>query len=201
MLQKKKYITSTTRFASVIRLKDFTPKKTNFFLKKKKNRCLSKKIFFNRKKIGLSLIKKFNISFVVKDILYNKKPYQMFINAINLFNQDIIISGVEFMLPGKKFFDLTKNILFKKIKYLGSFALLEQLPYSSFICGIVNNYNNKITFVKSSGSYAIKLKGKKTVKLILIKLPSGFIYLFFKKTMCSIGKNTNFLNNKFIEGK
>jgi large subunit ribosomal protein L2 len=37
--------------------------------------------------------------------------------------------------------------------------------------------------------------------LILIKLPSDHIYHFIKTVRCFIGKNYNFLVNKFIEGK
>ena len=47
----------------------------------------------------------------------------------------------------------------------------------------------------------VKLKAKKTVKLILMQLPSMQTYLFFKNTRSFIGKNTNFFNNKFVEGK
>lgn len=34
-----------------------------------------------------------------------------------------------------------------------------------------------------------------------MELPSTQTYFFFKTTRCFIGKNTNFFNNKFIEGK
>lgn len=47
----------------------------------------------------------------------------------------------------------------------------------------------------------MKLKAKKTVKLILVKLPSEKHYLFMAGTRCFIGKNTNFFTNKYIEGK
>lgn len=47
----------------------------------------------------------------------------------------------------------------------------------------------------------MKLKAKKTVKLILVKLPSTLTYFFLKDVRCFIGKNTNFFTNKFVEGK
>ncbi len=46
MLQKKKYITPTTRFASIINIIDQTPTKLLSKVKKKKNLCLKRKIFF-----------------------------------------------------------------------------------------------------------------------------------------------------------
>lgn len=109
--------------------------------------------------------------------------------------------GIENLVPGKKVFDLTLDIIIRKVNYLGSKSFLKDLPYYTFITNVVNNTNTKLTFIKASGTFGVKLKGKKTVKLILIKLPSGKIYFFFKKTQCFIGKNFNFFNNKFIEGK
>ena len=118
-----------------------------------------------------------------------------------LFNKQILLPGIENLLPGKKVFNLTLDIIIKKTFYIGSQAYLQDLPYYTFISSLSNNTSKKLTFVRSSGTYGVKLKGKKTVKLILVKLPSGKIYLFFKRTECFIGKNYNFFNNKFIEGK
>jgi ribosomal protein L2 len=90
--------------------------------------------------------------------------------------------------------------LFKKVKFIGSQIFLKDLPYYAYICYLVNK-NMKVTYAKSSGAAAVKLKGKKTLKLIVVKLPSTQIYYFAKTTKCFIGKRVNFFVNKFIEGK
>lgn len=123
------------------------------------------------------------------------------LNSTSIFNQKIIIPGTENLLPGTILYNLSKDVNFKKIWYSGSQITLDLLPYYIFVNFLTNNNNNKWTFVKSSGTFGIKLKAKKTVKLILIKLPSGFVYFFNKTTKCFIGKNHNFLVNKFVEGK
>lgn len=201
MLQKKKYTTPTTRFASITQIKDFSKPKFINFYKLKKNILKTRKRFY--KKSGITLITNFllNCGAVTKYFFYNKKPYQSFLGCTTYSNQKLVIPAVEFLMPGKKVFDLTKEIIFRRINYLGSKIKLVDLPYYTFISAIYNNKNTKSSYARASGSFGIKLKGKKTIKLILIKLPSEKIYFFFKETAAFIGKNTNFFNNKFIEGK
>ena len=201
MLQKKKYITPTTRFASITRIKDLSPYKSKWFYKLKKRLFTHRKIFSKSPILAAILTRNLTPGSVTVNHHYNKKPYQLFISTLNLHNKNIILPGIDQLVPGKKVFDLTLDIIITKINYLGAKSFLKDLPYYTFVTHIVNNTNTKLTFVKSSGTFGIKLKGKKTVKLILIKLPSGKIYFFFKKTICFIGKNFNFFNNKFIEGK
>lgn len=199
MLQKKIYITPTTRFASVINIYDYNYYKTAFL--KKKFIQATKKIFYNHRNILVTHNLLLNFASVVHNYLYNKKPYQLFLQVKSIFNQNLIMPGVEFINPGRKIYNLTSNILFKKIFYLGSQIFLKDLPYHLLVSFLTNNNNNKWTFIKSSGTYGTKLKGKKSIKLILVKLPSTKVYLFKKCTKCFIGKNYNFFNNKFIEGK
>lgn len=201
MLQKKKLTTSTTRFASLIKYFDFYKQSHNHYLQKKKKYKNSKKIFCNTKNYNISLSSGINFAGVINNYIYNKKPYQALLTVKSIYNNIIIIPGIENLTPGRKFFNLTKELVFKKPFYTGSQIYLEDLPYNLFVSYISNNYNNKWTFAKSSGSFVTKLKAKKTVKLILVELPSKIAYLFLKKTKCFIGKNTNFFNNKFIEGK
>ncbi len=201
MLQKKKYITPTTRFASIVNIFDNEIITPNFFGKKKPSTSKARKIFFKKKNIAATYSMRLNYAGVISSYSYNKKPYQLLVNARSFYGNFFTLPGIDLVLPGQKIFDLTKNCLFKKIHYLGSQITLDQLPYHLFVSCINNNYNNKKTFAKSSGTFGMKLKGKKTVKLILIKLPSLFVYFFLKGVKCFIGKNTNFFNNKFIEGK
>ena len=201
MLQKKKYITPTTRFASIIKIFDHTQFEGKVKIKKKKNLFLHKKFFFESRSISITSNWKLNIASVTTTFNYNKKPYQLLFNSKSIYNQSIFVPGVENLLPGTILYNFTKNINFKYPQYTGSQILLELLPYHSFISFLSNNYNNKWTFIKSSGTFGLKLKAKKTVKLILIKLPSEKVYHFIKNVKCFIGKNYNFLNNKFIEGK
>ncbi len=201
MLQKKQYTTPTTRFASVNDIFDLNKPDTLWFKKKKKLLNKSRKIFYRMNSLAPTFLFKLNCAGVINSYAYNKKPYQLLLNVKTLYNNTLILPGIEFLVPGKKVFDLTKNLLFNKIHYLGSQITLEELPHHLFMCCIANNYNNKWSFAKSSGTFGTKLKAKKTVKLMLIRLPSETTYLFLKGTRCFIGKNNNFFNNKFIEGK
>ncbi len=201
MLQKKQYTTPTTRFASTIQLFDsLVIKYKNFFQHKKKLKK-QKKSFHKATNLKLSNSLTLNYAGVVSSYSYNKKPFQAMLNVKSIYNNNLVIPGIEFLVPSKKVFDLTKNILFKKVSYLGSYILLCDVPYYLHVCFITNNYNNKITYAKSSGMFGLKLKAKKTVKLILIKLPSLRTYFFIKTVSCFLGKNTNFFNNKYVEGK
>lgn len=201
MLQKKRYITPTTRFANIINLIDNTVPQITKFIKKKKILNKSRKLFYRGLNFTLGNSLSLNYAAVIQAYCYNKKPYQVLLQAKSIYGCSLFIPGVETLTPGKRVFDFTKNLYLSQPSYTGSQVFLEQLPYHLFACYINNNYNNKKTFAKSSGTFGIKLKAKKTVKLILVKLPSGVTYLFLKTTKCFIGKNVNFFNNKFIEGK
>lgn len=201
MLQKKQYTTPTTRFASVINIFDNYLPSIKFIVKHKKNLNKSRKIFSKTSNLSVNSTLGVNYAAVISSFSYNKKPYQAMLIAKSVYGTNLIFPGIEFLLPGKKVFDFTKNFNFSKPHYMGSLVLLDQLPYHLFVSYINNNFNNKRTFARSSGTFGMKLKAKKTVKLVLVKLPSLTTYFFLKNTKCFIGKNTNFFNNKFIEGK
>lgn len=201
MLQKKQLSTPTTRFASVITLVDFKNYKHLIKVKHKINLQKNKKFFFKFKTPLVTFNTFTNFSGVVYEFLYNKKPYQSFFSIKSIYNNYLVIPGIELLVPGLKFYNFTKNITFKKLNYLGSQIFLEDLPYGLCVSFLANNLNTKWTYARSSGTFVTKLKAKKTVKLIFVELPSLITYLFFKKTKCFIGKNNNFLNNKFYEGK
>lgn len=201
MLQKKKLSTPTTRFATINEIFDFFKlRNKKYFLKKKiiKN---NRKIFFSTKPLNVTETFGKNFSGVIQFVTYNKKPYQAFLVLNSIYNHTLTLPGIEYLLPGNKIFDLTTNLQIKKISYMGSQIFLEDLPYNLFVSCVANNLNNKWTYAKASGTCVTKLKAKKTVKLVLVELPSTQTYLFFKNTRCFIGKNTNFFNNKFVEGK
>lgn len=201
MLQKKNLTTSTTRFASIILIKDynkpFFKKKLKIKLKIKKN----KKKFYNYNSNLVTYNYLSNLSCVVVKPLLNKKPYQLFFLIKSIYSNFLILPGLEGLNSGNKIFDMTKNYMFSKISYLGSQFLIDSIPYMLNISFVSNNSNNKWTFAKSSGTFITKLKAKKTIKLILVELPSLHKYFLKKKTKCFLGKNNNFFNNKFIEGK
>lgn len=201
MLQKKKLTTPTTRFASVVNIFDSYRYTHKLFFKKKKIKQKRLKIFSKTIRVNPHVSFGLNIAGVIKEFLYNKKPYQCFFLINSLYNNKLIVPGTEHLVPGKKVFDLTKNIIFKKVFFLGSYIYLNELPYNLFVNCVANNLNTKWTYGKASGTFLTKLKAKKTVKLIFMELPSSKTYLFLKNTPCYIGKNTNFFNNKFIEGK
>lgn len=201
MLQKKKLTTPTTRFASVVDIFDYYKPNKRYNLHKKKIHNLHKKKFYYSSPVNTSVNFLTNYAGVIEQYMYNKKPYQLFFQIKSLYGNYLTIPGIEFLTPGLKVFDLTKTINFKSVFYLGSQIYLGDLPYNLFVSCVSNNYNNKWTFAKSSGASITKLKAKKTVKLILVELPSKKTYLFLKTTKSFIGKTTNFFNNKFIEGK
>jgi hypothetical protein len=61
----------------------------------------------------------------------------------SIFNQVIIVPGVENLLPGSILFNLTTDIIFKRPRYIGSQIILDLLPYSSFLSFLGNNSNNR----------------------------------------------------------
>jgi len=100
--------------------------------------------------------------------------------------------------------NLEKNLkIFEKFLnfFLGSCFSVNYLPYNFEVCNIMNSINRKWTFAKSSGTFAVKLKTKKHIKLIAVKLPSQSIFFFSKESKCFIGHNFNFFLNKQVEGK
>lgn len=201
MLQKKRYITSTTRFASIIKLFDCVPQIKSIKVKTKQNNMLHKKVFFRSRALNITSDWTLTQATVVTDFIYNKKPYQLLFLTKSIFNQSILTPGIENVIPGRILYNFTGNVEVRKAWYLGSQVKLDLLPYYQFVSFLRNNQNNKWTFAKSSGTYSLKIKAKKTVKLILVKLPSEVVYYFIRNTKCFIGKNNNFFNNKFIEGK
>lgn len=201
MLQKKLYTTSTTRFANKVELLDLTLNKGSCTLPHKKNIKVHKKIFYKKAPKNVSYQFSLNLTGVVQAFSYNIKPYQLLLNVKNIYGLSYVIPGIDMLRPGKKLFNLTKNIEFKKIYFMGACIFLKDAPYNMIICYIMNSTNNKWTFAKSSGTYGVKQKGKKTIKLILIKLPSTEIYFFPQNIRCYIGRNKNFYNNKYNEGK
>lgn len=200
MLQKKQYVTPSTRFASVLRIID-TDKKYPHKLRHKKNYLPKKKVFSPTHIYTPHNQLKFNWGLVVKKFVYNFKPFQTFLICKSLYGNQLILPGTEWVRPGQKVFNLAIEIGIKKIKYLGSQIQLENLPFFMNISCITNNLNTKITYIRASGTYGIKLKPKKTIKLIVVKLPSEKEYYFFGTTLAFIGKTTNFYNNKYVEGK
>ncbi len=201
MLQKKKYITPTTRFASIIPIVDHTNLRLKNFYKHKINNNKKRKNFPTTTQITPTNSFKVNYAGVVTSYVYNKKPYKLMVLVKSIYNHTIVWPAMDVTLPGKPVFDFTKEYLFKKVFYVGSQINIDLLPYHLFISCINNYSNSKKTFAKASGTSALKLKAKKTVKLTLVKLPSTVTYFFLKNTKCLIGENYNFFNNKFIEGK
>ncbi len=201
MLQKKNISTSTTRFASVIILSDYIKYKLPFSFKSKRLVMKTKKKFYNFNKPMVTFSNFANFSGVIFETFYNKKPYQTFFSIKSIHSNFLIVPGIEFILPGFKFLNFTKGLTFTKLSFLGSQIFLDYVPYGLHVSYVSNKSNTKWTFAKSSGTFITKLKSKKTVKLVNVELPSLVTYFFFKTTRCFIGKNSNFLNNKFCEGK
>jgi len=196
MLQTKKNKTPSTRFSN--KYKIF---KTKIFktLKCKKNNNLTNKKYFNKiSKPQINKVPKLLNFIIISDIIATKQPNQLFYNCKSIYHNTSIWPGINFLNIGKI---CSINTILSKSKnfYLGSIFNLEKIPYDIFISNIYNN--NKVLFIKSAGVSGKKQKTKKNIKLVQIKLPSNKLYLFSKTTYCHIGKNNNFFNNKFIEGK
>ncbi len=201
LLQKKKYSTPTTRFASIVKIFDYKQLILTNLPTRKKVLNKKKKFFFLNRNNQPHNNWGLNLAGVVYDYVYNKKPYQLLLNVKSLFNHTLLIPGFENSTPGNVVYNYIKNLTIKNSKYLGSQITVENIPYYVFLNSLTNNLNNKLTYTKSSGSFSLKIKAKKTVKLILIKLSSNKLYFFTKNVRCFVGKKMNFFNNKFIEGK
>jgi hypothetical protein len=143
MLQKKKLTTPTTRFASLINFFDYYKQSNHSYLQNKKKYKNSKKTFSTTKSYNISLSSGVNFAGVISNYIYNKKPYQALLVVKSIYNSVIIIPGIENLTPGRKFFNFTKELFFKKPFYTGSQSYLEDLPYNLFVSYVSNNYNNK----------------------------------------------------------
>lgn len=200
MLQKKNNTTPTTRFANIFRIYDFFKLKVDK-IRSKNPKALKKKIF--SKSLNVNVTNSFTLSIysVIQNFVYNKKPYQLLLSAKTAFSQNIAIPGVENLYPGTVVYNFTKFYTIKKPKYLGSLALLENIPYQTDVSFLSNTQNNKWTFAKSSGTSCLRIKAKKTVKLVIISLPSEKLYHCVGALKCFVGKNTNYFIQKFVEGK
>jgi hypothetical protein len=143
MLQKKILSTPTTRFASFNEIFDFFKPKTYKNLKKKHPYKKNKKLFSSQPLQTITGFFKTNFVASIEHIIYNKKPYQTLLQLRSIYNHTLFIPGIEYLLPGQKIFDLTKNLVFTKICYTGSQIYLSDLPYNLFASCLSNNLNNK----------------------------------------------------------
>ena len=111
----------------------------------KKKKCIKKnrKVFNKTNYVNCSNSFGLHTAGVGQVFLYNKKPYNCFLQITTIFNSKIIVPGTEYLMPGKKIFDLTRDLLIKKIFYLGSHIFLKDLPYNLFVNCVSNNLNNK----------------------------------------------------------
>ncbi len=177
------------------------------FIKKKKflltkNLIQRQKLFYktNFKQVNSNWFKFFSL--VTKNYNYNIKPYALFIEAINIYNDVISLPGISTINPGKLIINTSFLDVFKKnIKFLGSVYQLDTIPYNLMICYLKNKQNNKWTFAKSSGSFCIRLKSLKKIKINTIQLPSTKLYYLPKTTFCYIGDCENFRVSTLVEGK
>lgn len=143
MLQKKQYITPTTRFASVVNIFDLNKPKIKWYFKHKQSNNKSRKRLYSVKSLAPTFLFNLNYAGVINSYAYNKKPYQSLLTVKTIYNNTLVLPGIEFLLPGKRVFDLSKQLLLKRVFYLGSQITLDLLPYNLFICCITNNNNNK----------------------------------------------------------
>lgn len=196
MLQTKNNKTPSTRFSN--KYKIFKTKTVKLIKQTKNNNLTNKKNFNKLIKPQISKIPNLLKFIIISDIVAVKQPNQKYYYSKSIYNNNVIWPGINFLNVGKV---CSINNILNKTKnfYLGSIFNLEKLPYDIFLSNISNN--NKILFIKSTGVSGKKNKTKKNIKLIQVKLPSNKLYMFSKITKCYIGKNTNFFNDKFIEGK
>lgn len=143
MLQKKNYITPTTRFATMVTIIDYDRLARNKRFRLKKNMILTKKRFSKTLNFAPTQSFRLNLASVVFSFTYNKTPYQLILNSRSIYNNYLLTPGIEGVLPGKKIFDFTKNCMFSKPSYTGSQIFLVDIPYHIFVSNISNNLNNK----------------------------------------------------------
>ncbi len=90
MLQKKKYITPTTRFASIIPIVDHTNLRLKNFYKHKINNNKKRKNFPTTTQITPTNSFKVNYAGVVTSYVYNKKPYKLMVLVKSSYNHTIV---------------------------------------------------------------------------------------------------------------
>jgi hypothetical protein len=96
------YTTPTTRFASVIRIFDFYKQIKKIYLKKNKSLMPHKKVLYRTLNYSVTSLFRLNYAGVVYSYIYNKKPYNSFLNVKSIFNNSIVVPGIELLVPGKK---------------------------------------------------------------------------------------------------
>ena len=87
-----------------------------------------------------------------------------------------------------------------KLNLLGFRVFLSLLKLNMIFFDL-SKFNNKATFIKSSGTFSQILQINKELNLILVKLPSGKKKYFSFNYVCTLGRNSNIFKKFLIIGK
>ncbi len=165
------------------------PKCIDYFIQKK---CImyTNQSFFKKKVYALSKIIKTKL-----------KPHKNYTKLLLSDNTEVWTPTIANLPIG---FILNINIMNiirnNFLSYLGSVILLKLLPFGLNIIHITHKLQKKSIFAKSSGTFAIKVKGSKKLKLLAIILPSQKLKYLNINISGYIGQNFNFCTKQQIEG-
>jgi ribosomal protein L2 len=141
----------------------------------------------------------FYTNFFVIGYQFVKFPPKQIMLVKNIYGNKQFLLGVETCYPGSILYYNYLSTLNKL--FPAQLAVLDIIPIGGCICQIYNFLNTQISFVKSSGSKAIKDREFTKVKVIGIKMPSGILKFFSLHTLCVYSSLTNLFLNKNVDGK
>lgn len=138
-------------------------------------------------------------NFVIINFGYSKLPQREFVYIKTFYNTTKMMINTPCFYPG---FILKNFLTIKNFKQLVSQIVpLSLIPLNVHVSMVFNLLNKKVTFAKSSGTFATKRKLDKKTKLFFIILPSKQQQLLPKHIYCTLSPNINLLLHKRVEGK
>jgi large subunit ribosomal protein L2 len=128
-----------------------------------------------------------------------KFPLRQIMLVSDLYGNKKFLLGVEACYPGSRLY--YSYFFYTNKLFPAQLAILDIIPIGGNICQIYNLLINRVSFVKSSGSKAIKDREFTKVKIVGVKMPSGILKFFSPYTVCVFSSVTNLFLNKNVDGK
>jgi ribosomal protein L2 len=136
--------------------------------------------------------------FYVIDYQNLKFPLREIILTSTLYGNRKIFLSMQYCCPGSI---LNVSMSYMSRLFAASKIFLENVPNGGIVCQIFNFSCNRVIFIRSSGTKAVKNRELRKRKLISLDMPSGISKLFSLYTVCFYSAITNLFLNKSVYGK
>lgn len=141
-----------------------------------------------------------NIFFVTNYANFTTKARE-FVIVKNMYNQSDLFPATGTSYPGLKLYPKHYLALIQNLKKLvGQFIPLIWIPINMPICFLFNKFNNKNSYIKSTGTKGVKKRFIRQEKLINVLLPSGETKVFPTNTLTLFTPTYNLEFNRVVEG-